>query len=214
MVALTGKYFGSQAERSTDPGRTAPEGYHQQTLTRKFGRHQAHIIVGNLAFNQHDDRRIPMSLLNNLLGGPAMNSRLNLALREKHGIAYNLESNYMPLSDTGLFTIYFGTDEKQVEKAMGLVIKELEKLRIQRLGVNQLRIAKEQLKGQLAISMEASQNEMISIGKSLLVFSKVDTIEDICYKIDRVEASELLEIANMIFVPFQMSSLVYTNHRG
>lgn len=214
MVALAGKYFGSQAERSGDPGRTAPAGYYQQTLTRKFGRHQAHIIMGNLAFNQYDDRRIPMALLNNLLGGPAMNSRLNLALREKYGIAYNLESNYMPLSDTGLFTIYLGTDVKLVEKAMELVTKELEKLRSQRLSENQLRISKEQLKGQLAISMEANQNEMISIGKSLLVFNKIDTFDELCSKVEKVDSYGILEVANIVLAPMQMSSLVYTNHRG
>jgi predicted Zn-dependent peptidase len=212
LVEITGKYFGSQPERAGDPGRIAPTAYHKQTLTRKFGRPQSHIILGNHAFNQLDDRRIAMAILNNLLGGPAMNSRLNLALREKHGIAYNLESSYQPLSDTGLFTIYLGTDEKMVEKALVLVNRELEKLRNQRLGDNQLRIVKEQLKGQLAISMEANQSEMISIGKNVMVFNKVDTIEDIHSKIDRVDALELLEIANLVFAPEEMSSLVFNNH--
>jgi len=211
LVKLAGKYFGSQPERVGNPGRIPSLDYRQQSISRKFGRHQAHLIMGNLAFNQLDDRRIPMALLNNLLGGPAMNSRLNLALREKHGIAYNLESNYQPLSDTGLFTIYLGTDEKMVEKAMGLVNKELEKLRVQQLGSSQLRIAKEQLKGQLAISMEANQGEMIAIGKSILVFNKVDTIQDIYSKIDQVSAAGLVEVANQVFDPGQISVLVFNN---
>jgi predicted Zn-dependent peptidase len=209
LIKLTGKYFGTLPERIGDPGRIASEGYKQLSVSRKFGRHQAHLIMGNLAYNQLDDRRIPMALLNNLLGGPAMNSRLNLALREKHGIAYNLESNYQPLSDTGTFTIYLGTDETMVEKAIGLVNKELEKLRIQRLGINQLRIAKEQLKGQLAISTEANQSEMIAIGKSVLVFNKVDTIEEIYRKIDNVDSADLLEVANTVFDPGQLSTLVF-----
>ncbi len=213
IVALANTYFGSQPVSLGDPGRIVPQGYEAKKIVKKFGRHQAHIIMGNLAFTAHDNRRIPMALMNNLLGGPAMNSRLNLALRERHGIAYNLESNYQPLSDTGLFSIYLGTDEKLVDKAIELVHRELTKLRKQKLGVNQLRIAKEQIKGQLAISVEAHQNEMISIGKSVLVFNRVDTIEEINSKIDKVEAPELLELANEIFEPSKISMLIYKNVR-
>jgi predicted Zn-dependent peptidase len=211
---LTEKYFASRVERSGSPGRKAPSGYHSQLITRKFGRHQAHIIIGNIAYNQHDKRRIPMALLNNLLGGPAMNSRLNLALREKHGIAYNLESSYQPLSDTGLFTIYLGTDEKMVDKAISLVLKELEKLRHNQLGLTQLRIAREQLKGQLAITNEANQNDMITMGKSLLVFDRVDTIEEIYLKIDSIDQAMVLEVANQVFDPAQLSQLVFNNRHG
>lgn len=139
-----------------------------------------------------------------------MNSRLNLALREKHGIAYNLESNFQPLSDTGLFTIYIGTDEKMVDKALELVRMELDKLRNTTLSKNQLRIAREQLKGQLAISVESQQQEMISAAKSILVYDKVDSTEEINAKIDKVSAEEIQQAAEIIFNPESMSVLVYT----
>ena len=213
IVNLAERYFGQQQASLGNPDRIAPSGYEARKLVKKFGRHQAHIIMGNTAFNIHDKQRIPMALMNNLLGGPAMNSRLNLALREKHGIAYNLESNFQPLSDTGLFSIYLGTDEKMVGKAIDLVHRELAGLREQKLGIVQLRIAKEQLKGQLAITVEASQNEMISIGKSVLVFNKVDTIEEINRKIDKVEALELMSVANDILEPSRLSMLIYNNGR-
>ncbi|NVO19222.1 MAG: insulinase family protein [Bacteroidetes bacterium] len=211
---LAEKYFGDQPQSPDMPLRFKPTGYSQQSITRKFGRHQAHLLMGNLAFDQLDEQRYPMALLNNLLGGPAMNSRLNLALREKHGIAYNLESNYQPLSDTGIFTIYLGTDEKMVGKAQELVNKELEKLRSTALGFKQMKTAREQLKGQLAISMESNQNEMVSIGKSILVFDKVDTLEDIHSRLDKVTAGEILEVANHVFDPAKLSLLIFNNLKG
>ena len=210
-VELAGKYFGSHEATPGDPGRISPTGYEGKNLKKRFGRHQAHIILGGVAYNTHDTRRIPMALMNNILGGPAMNSRLNLALRERHGIAYNLESNYQPLSDTGLFSIYLGTDERMVEKAIELVHRELARLRNQKLGANQLKIAKEQLKGQLAIAVESHQNEMISIGKSVLVFNKVDSIEEINRKIDKVEAMELQDVANEILGTDRLSMLIYNS---
>jgi len=211
ICRLLDKYFGQQPELTSDLIRTAPAGYKAQTVRKKYSRHQSHLILGNLAYSYDQQKRYPMALLNNLLGGPAMNSRLNLALREKHGIAYNLESNYIPLSDTGLFSIYLGTDEKMVEKAILLVNKELNKLRSIRLGEMQIKVAREQLKGQMAISLESQQNEMISIGKSYLVYNRVDTLQDLYKKIDAIGSAALLEVANEVFDPGQMSLLVFSN---
>ncbi|MBK7030581.1 MAG: insulinase family protein [Bacteroidales bacterium] len=212
ILKLTEKYFGSMAERSCSSIRQSPGPYHRSHTTRKFGRHQAHLILGNRAYDYLDPHRIQMALLNNMLGGPSMNSILNLALREKHGIAYNLESNYQPLSDTGLFSIYLGTDEKMIEKAIELVEKELKLLRTKQLGTNRMKIAREQLKGQLAISMESMQNEMITAGKSLLVYNKIDTLEEIIRKLDAVQPVQLMEVANKVFDPDSMSLLVF-NHQ-
>ncbi len=212
ILKLTEKYFGSMAERSCSSIRQSPGPYHRSHTTRKFGRHQAHLILGNRAYDYLDPHRIHLALLNNMLGGPSMNSILNLALREKHGIAYNLESNYQPLSDTGLFSIYLGTDEKMIEKAIELVEKELKLLRTKQLGTNRMKIAREQLKGQLAISMESMQNEMITAGKSLLVYNKIDTLEEIIRKLDAVQPVQLMEVANKVFDPDSMSLLVF-NHQ-
>lgn len=208
-IARVGKYLAALPVASEDMHRQSPSAYTARTISRKFGRHQAHIIMGNIGFHYHHPLRVPMALLNNILGGPAMNSRLNLALREKHGIAYNLESNFQPLSDTGLFTIYIGTDEKMVDKALELVRVELDKLRNSVLTKNQLRIAREQLKGQLAISVESQQQEMISAAKSVLVYNKVDSTEEINAKIDKVSGEEIQKAAQEIFNPESMSLLVY-----
>jgi predicted Zn-dependent peptidase len=211
LVYLAGKYFGSHPGHEGRPERLLPPEYCKQEMTRKFSKHQSHIVIGNRAYSYHDKSRYALALLTNLLGGPAMNSTLNLILREKHGIAYNLESNYQPLSDTGIFTIYLGTDTKMVEKAIYLVTRELQKLRENKMSVNRLRISKEQLKGQIAISVEAHQNEMLSAGKSLILFDKVDTIEEVTARIEAINASDLLEVANDIFDPVKLSTLIYSN---
>lgn len=213
LVSLTERYFGRQPVREGSPERLMPPEYCKQEMSRKYSKHQSHIIIGNRAYSYHDNRRYALALLSNMLGGPAMNSVLNLVLREKHGIAYNLESNYQPLSDTGVFTIYLGTDTKMVEKAISLVTGELKKLRECKLSGNRLKISKEQLKGQVAISVEAHQNEMLSIGKSLVVFNKVDTISEMIGKVDAISDMDVLEVANEILDPDKLSTLIFTNGR-
>ena len=154
-----------------------------------------------------------MALLNNILGGPAMNSRLNIALREKHGIAYNLESNYQPFSDTGLFSIYCGTDEILMTRAIELIHKELLKFRTISLTPTGLHTAQNQLKGQLAISLESHQSEMLAIGKNLLVYGKVDPVQEIYQKIDEVSSTNILEMANEVFDTSRLSTLIFNNKK-
>jgi predicted Zn-dependent peptidase len=150
-----------------------------------------------------------MFLLNNILGGQGLNSRLNLSLREKNGLAYNVESSYNPYCDTGIFSIYFGTDAQYLNKSISIAMAELNKLRSTKLGTIQLSKAKNQIKGYLARGYENHESLMLSLGKSLLVFDKIDTIEDICKKIDSVTSTELLETANDIFEPAKLSTLIY-----
>lgn len=171
--------------------------------------HQSHCIIGNVAYSIKEKGRAPMILLNNILGGPGMNSRLSMNIRERYGFCYNIESQYSPFSDTGIFVIYFGTEQDNIEKTNSLVMKELEKLRTSKLGILQLQRAKLQLMGQLAISYEQGLNEMLSMGKSFLVFNKVDTMEEINTKIEAITAGQMLEIANDIFAPEKLSSLVF-----
>jgi predicted Zn-dependent peptidase len=208
---ITELFFGSRPQKTGQLNRMVPQDYTSQLVNKKFGKHQAHVVIGNLTYDYHDERRIPMALLNNIIGGPAMNSRLNLALRERNGIAYNVESNYQPLSDTGLFSIYLGTEEKMLDKAIQLVNKELSKLKESRLSKLQLTKAKEQLKGQLAISVESHQNEMITNAKSYLVYNRIDTIEEMSRKIDRINADLLYEVANEVLDEAKMSMLIYRN---
>jgi predicted Zn-dependent peptidase len=148
-------------------------------------------------------------MLNNILGGQGMNSRLNLSLREKRGYAYNVESMYNPYTDTGLITIYFGTDSRNLEKSISLTRTELERLRRQPLGTLQLTKAKNQIRGYLARAYENHESLMLSLGKSLLIFDRIDTMETIFRKIDAVTAIELTDIASAVFEEASLSTLIY-----
>jgi predicted Zn-dependent peptidase len=148
-------------------------------------------------------------ILNNILGGQGLNSRLNMSLREKRGYAYNVESMYNPYTDTGLITIYFGTDSRNLDKSIALTISELERLKRQPLGIMQMTRAKSQIKGYLARAYENHESLMLSLGKSLLIFDRIDNMTDVFRKIDSVTSSDLLEIANIIFEKSSLSTLIY-----
>ena len=212
-IDVAEKYFGGATTDNSPVNRQPFTGYTPETITKKYSRHQAHAIIGNTACNAHDERRFVMALLNNMLGGPAMNSRLNIALRERNGIAYNLESNYQPFSDTGLFSIYCGTDEILMPRAIELIHKELLKFRTVRLTQTGLHTAQRQLKGQLAISLESQQNEMLSMGKNVLVYNHVDAVDVICRKIDGISAADLIDMANEVLDPSQLSTLIFNNQK-
>lgn len=170
---------------------------------------QAHCVIGNQSYSFHHKHRTAFLLLNNLLGGTGMSSRLNLEIREKYGIAYTIESNYTPMSDSGIFSIYFGTDSEKTEKAIQLLEKELKKLRDQKLGPIQLQQAKHKFIGQIALGEENRMGLIISMSKSLLDFNRVDSLEEVFAKINTVNAPQLLEIANEMFDPKQLSSLIF-----
>lgn len=209
ILKLSEKYLGSVSTKKRT-GRTISKWlYKPAMVTKKMDTYQNHCIIGNVAYDLNDKRRIGMFMLNNILGGQGLNSRLNLSLREKNGLAYNVESGYNPYSDTGAFSIYFGTDSQNLGKSISIAKSELKKLQNTRLGTIQLNKAKNQIKGYLARGYENHESLMLSIGKSLLVFNKIDTLEDTCRKIDAVTSSELLEIANEIFEPAQLSTLIY-----
>lgn len=183
--------------------------YNPASVTKTMNTYQNHCILGSPAYDLKDNRRMGLFLLNNILGGQGLNSRLNLSLREKNGFAYNVESNYNAYHDTGIFSVYFGTDSKYLNKSLAIAMTEMNKLRTSRLGIVQFSKAKNQIKGYLARGYEHHESLMLSLGKSLLVFNKIDTIEDICRKIDKVTTSELLETANEIFEPSKLSTLIY-----
>jgi len=183
--------------------------YTPSSITKEKDTYQNHCMIGNQAYNIKDKKRLGMFLLNNILGGQGLNSRLNLALREKNGLAYSVESNYNPYSDTGSFSIYFGTDKQYLSKSISIVNIELRKLCSSKLGTIQLSKAKKQIKGYLARGYENHENLMLSLGKSLLTFDKIETIEETCSKIDAITSSMLLEIANEVFDPSKLSVLIY-----
>lgn len=148
-------------------------------------------------------------MLNNMLGGPAMNSRLNLQIREKYGLTYNIESNYTPYSDSGMFSIYFGTDIKNIDRTEDLVKKELKKLCDKKLGASQLHQVKQQIVGQIALSMESKVGVMLSLGKSKLLHDTVDSIEEVLEKFNKITAEELQDVANEVMQPNNLFSLTY-----
>jgi predicted Zn-dependent peptidase len=170
---------------------------------------QTHCVIGNQAYSSSHHHKTGLLLLNNLLGGMGMSNRLNLEIREKHGIAYTIESNYTALTDTGIFSIYFGTDAEKADKAAKLVHKELKKLREQKLGTLQLHQTKQKFIGQIALAEENRMSLIISMAKSLIDFNYVDTLPQLFEKINAVTAEQLLEISNEIFDESKMITLLF-----
>jgi len=179
----------------------------QQVIHRPLT--QTQVAIGREAYALENPKRIPFFLLVNILGGPGLNSRLNLSLREKYGFVYSVDASYTSFTDTGILGIFFGTDPKQSEKSNKLVKKELKKLRENSLGTLQLYRAKAQLMGQLAMSEENNTSLMLMLAKSILDLNRVDTLEEIFEKIELIKASDLLEVANEIFEENQLSTLTY-----
>lgn len=208
------KYLPSHKMPGKKVDRLAPSEYTPIQRIVKKQVHQAHIIIGSPAYAYSHPKKRSLILLNNILGGPSLNNRLNLNISEKHGFAYHLESNYTGFSDSGEFSIYMGTDHKQLDKSVSLIYKELEKLKNKKLGVVQLNHAKQQIKGQIALGHESGLNIMMALGKSLLTYGKVDLMEDIYRQIDQISASELMDVANELLDSNKLSSLIYVpkNH--
>ena len=196
--------FPMAARNRTAPGELLPVSrqIHKDT-------HQAHVLIGGRAYSMHDEKRLPLFLLNNLLGGPGMNNRLNVSLREKNGLVYNVESNVTSYTDTGLASIYFGTDPKNKEKAIRLVYKELAKLREVKLTATQLAAAKKQVIGQLGVSGDNREGLFLGLGKSFLHYNRYDTLPEVFAKVEKLTAGEIREVANEIFAPERLFSLIY-----
>ncbi|MCF6333764.1 MAG: insulinase family protein [Draconibacterium sp.] len=210
LINLLEKSFGDFTEKRRNPSRKKFDNYIPEKKSIVKDTYQSHCIVGNVTFDIQHKKRIVMVLLNNILGGQAMNSRLNLALRERRGMAYNVESGYTAYSDTGLFNVYFGTDKEHLNKALSLVYNEFKLLRENKLGVIQLSKAKKQLIGQIAISTESHEDLMLTIGKSYLLFDKVDPLLVVFNKIEAITSEDLLEVANLTLDEKQMSTLLYS----
>ena len=171
----------------------------------------SHLMIGTTAYSRLDAKKPALMLLNNLLGGPALNSRLNMSIREKYGFAYQIESYYQPYSDSGVFSVYLGTDKKYTSKGKELILKELDKLKRNRIGTLQLQRAKNQFIGQMAISYQQPLNEMLGMAKSHLYRDTIKTFEENVQIIRNITSSKLMEVANEIFPEKRLSSIVYEN---
>ena len=170
---------------------------------------QAHCLIGGPAYDVLNPNRIGLVLLNSVLGGQSGNSRLNLSLRERNGIAYNLESSYTAYSDTGNITIYFGTDKDNLDKAISLIKREIKTLQEKLLGNIQISKAKKQLVGQLAMSQENHEDLMLTLGKSFLIYNRMEGLETIYKKINAITSEEVRAIANEVLDFDQLSMLIY-----
>ena len=210
VTRLCQKYFGIHTLCESQRVRTQYQEYKPNTIIKKKNTSQAHVMLGNVAYSLMHDKRHPLMLLTNLLGGQGLNTRLNQAIREKRGLAYSVEAAYNPFSDSGLFSIYLGCDTNMVEKCLDLTYKELAKLRNQKLGTLQLHYAKKQFLGQLAISNESKLNEMLALGRSALFFDEIETLEEAIRSFEEINADQLWEVAQEVLVPVQFSTLIFT----
>lgn len=170
---------------------------------------QTHYIMGTKAYDVLDERRTGLYLLNNILGGQGLSSRLNMSLREKKGLAYNVESFYNPYFDTGVISVYFGTDKENLVKSIRVTDNEIKKLRTTKLGTLQLHKAKRQIIGQIARGRESHESLLFKLGKSYLLFGKFDSLEEMARKVEDVSAEDILNIAGEIFKPDRISTLIY-----
>lgn len=207
FVATAEKCFGHIAPSPRAFERQIPPPVTPFHKTIHRGTYQAHCIMGGRAYSNNDPRRIPLALLVNILGGPAANSRLNTLLREKNGLTYNVETSFTSYYDTGIASIYFGTDKDKVERCRGLIDELLGEIRNTAMTARQLAAAKKQFIGQLSISMESKESYILSAGKSLLIYNDIDTPEAMYGKIEAVTASDILDVANDVFGT--ISVLVY-----
>lgn len=209
VIKLADKYFGGITPNYTSKNRIVPAVNNAAQIVMAKPISQTHCVMGGQAYSSSHPDKYGLLLLNNLLGGMGMSNRLNMEIREKHGIAYTVESNYTSLTDTGMFSIYFGTDSEKTDKAMRLVNKELKKLRDNKLGVLQLHQAKQKFIGQIALAEENRMSLIISMAKSLLDLGTVDSLEQIFEKINAVTTEQLLKISNEILDDKQMITLLF-----
>lgn len=169
--------------------------------------HQTHCIIGSRACGMDDRRRLPLALLINILGGPCANSLLNVVVREKNGLSYNIEASYTPYTDSGIVAIYFSSDHDNTEQCIDLIDEQMKRLRTTPLTTRQLSMAKKQFIAQLAISMESNEGYMLGTGKSYLLHEDVDTMEQVYAKINALTAADLAEAAEEVFA--HTSRLIY-----
>ncbi len=183
--------------------------YVPQQVEVPKGTHQAHVMLGNRGYQMYDDRRIVLYLLNNIMGGPGMTARLNVALREKRGLVYTVESTMVNYSDTGMWSTYFGCDSHDVERCLRLVRKELDKMCNNPLSERQLHAAKQQLKGQLGVASDNRENFAIDFGRSFLHYGMEKDLTRLFESIDRITPEQVRDVAREIFDEKAITTLVY-----
>ena len=209
VIKVADRYLSTVEANGCTPSRKIFEGYSPKTSSVTRAVTQAHCALGRTAFAIKHQDRLPFFALINLLGGPGMNSRLNMSLREKHGLVYAIEAQYTPYQDTGLLAIFFGTDPKMVNKSLRLVRQELNKLKEKSLGTLQLHRAKEQLVGQLAMAEENNMHLMLMMGKSMLDLNHIRSLEQTIKEVRSITSIKLQDLAREMFDHKDFSILTF-----
>ena len=208
LKRATSAFPAAQPLIDVTPSITLPP-YQPQHIVHDKGTHQAHVMVGNRAYSAYDNHRLPLYLLNNILGGPGMNARLNLSLRERNALVYTVESSMVSYSDTGLWCTYFGCDPKDVKKCLRLVRRELDRVMDRPLSESQLKAAKRQIKGQIGVACDNRESFALDFGKAFLHYGWLKDVEKLMADIDNVTAREIQQAALDIFAPDRMTTLIY-----
>lgn len=209
IIRLAEKLLADVPAVTVDNRRTPPSLYTPEKLVVHKDTHQAHVMIGSRGYNAYDDKRTALYLLNNILGGPGMNSRLNVSLRERRGLVYNVESNLTSYTDTGVFCTYFGCDPDDVDTCMRLVMKELKNLRDTKMTSLQLAAAKKQLIGQIGVASDNNENNALGMAKTFLHYNKYESSEAVYQRIEQITPEILLEVANEMFAEDYLSTLIY-----
>ncbi len=180
-----------------------------QTIVMQKNTHQAHVMIGTRAYDVNDSRRMPLYLLNNILGGPGMNAKLNLALREHNGLVYTVESTMVAYGDTGIWSIYFGCDEHDVKRCLRLVRKELDKFMQKPLSETQLKAAKKQIKGQVGVACDNRENFALDFGKSFLHYGWEKNVDRLYEQVDEITAEQIQAVAQELFYKDRLTTLIF-----
>lgn len=185
------------------------DGIAGQTIVMQKNTHQAHVMIGTRAYDVNDDRRMPLYLLNNMLGGPGMNAKLNLALREHNGLVYTVESTMISYGDTGTWSIYFGCDEHDVKRCLRLVRKELDKFMQKPLSDAQLKAAKKQIKGQIGVACDNRENFALDFGKSFLHYGWEKNVDRLYEQVNEITATQIQAVAQELFDKDRLTTLIF-----
>lgn len=217
ITQISGDENSITTEKSVSPVKSVgPENYPSvgkeiagQTIVMQKNTHQAHVMIGTRAYDVNDSRRMPLYLLNNMLGGPGMNAKLNLALREHNGLVYTVESTMVAYGDTGIWSIYFGCDEHDVKRCLRLVRKELDKFMQKPLSEAQLKAAKKQIKGQVGVACDNRENFALDFGKSFLHYGWEKNVDRLYEQVDEITAEQIQAVAQELFDKDRITTLIF-----
>ena len=204
--------FGDRRERQFNIQHSTFNTQHSfegQTIVMQKNTHQAHVMIGTRAYDVNDSRRMPLYLLNNMLGGPGMNAKLNLTLREHNGLVYTVESTMAAYGDTGIWSIYFGCDEHDVKRCLRLVRKELDKFMQKPLSDAQLKAAKKQIKGQIGVACDNRENFALDFGKSFLHYGWEKNVDRLYEQVDEITAEQIQAVAQELFDKDRLTTLIF-----